>query len=181
MINANFMQQISCNVNLAHISKEVTLRYNRKNDKFQCKCANTPAILEKIASRNEEKWMSSCEKKNKTNTCEDKECDMIRQSSRIGTMKLIKTTFDDDLTHLYQLVYFLLSIEAVACLFFSHVNVSNISNEIRKFVSIFTSLDGGVFALWLCSVSMNFVWFRVVNMYLSMTYVFFRYFFIKAD
>lgn len=55
MINENFMQQISCDVNLAHISKEVTLRFNRKTNKFQCKCANTLAILEKIASRNEEK------------------------------------------------------------------------------------------------------------------------------
>lgn len=63
MINENFMQQISCDVNLAHISKEVTLRFNRKTNKFQCKCANTLAILEKIASRKEEKWMSSCEKK----------------------------------------------------------------------------------------------------------------------
>lgn len=40
------------------------------------------------------------EKKNNPNTCEGKECDMIRQSIRIETMKLIKTTFDDDLTHL---------------------------------------------------------------------------------
>lgn len=117
MINENFMQQISCDVNLAHISKEVTLRFNRKTDKFQCKCANTLAILEKIASRKEEKWMSSCEKKYNESTCEEKECDTIRQSSRIEAIKLIKTIFDDDLTHFYQLVYFLLSIKAVACLF----------------------------------------------------------------
>lgn len=86
--------------------------------------------------------MSSCEKKN---TCEEKECEMLRQSGRIEEITLIQTTFDVDLTHLYQLVYFLLPIKAVTCLFSR--KCWQICNEIRIFVLIFTFLDVGVFAL----------------------------------